>query len=173
MRDARVGDADAIAALGSVAFARTYDGLFDPSIIAAVVAQTYTPGAVRSCIERAVGDGRAHFLVAERDGRVIGYVDYNEVGDEPELHRIYLDPDVIGRGVGSLLLEELHARLPSGATYILMVAAANGRAIRFYSRHGFETVREVDGVGFYRAHMGVQFPPDAGPVPSLVLRRTV
>ena len=65
------------------------------------------------------------------------------------------------------------AGLTPGTTYILMVAAANERAIRFYDRHDFRVVRQVEGTSFYRAHMGVQFPPDATPVPSLVMQRTV
>lgn len=173
VRDATAADADAVAALGASAFARTYDGMFEPSIIAAVVEQTYTPDAVRSCIERAAGDVEAHFLVAELEERVVGYLDFDSRGTEPELHRIYVDPAVIGGGIGTQLLEELHRRLAPAATYILMVAAENLRAVRFYERHGFAVDAEVDGVAFYREHMGVQFAPDASPVPSLVMRQTL
>ena len=173
IREATAADADAVAALGAVAFARTYDGMFEPAVIAAVVDQTYNPHEVRSYIERAAGDPGAHFLVAEAGGRVVGYLDYDTRGAEPELHRIYVEPALIGGGIGALLLEELHRRQPSGSTYILMVAAENERAVRFYERHGFTVDAEVDGVAFYREHMGVQFAPDARPVPSLVLRRAV
>ena len=45
-------------------------------------------------------------------------------------------------------------------------------ARRFYKRHGLVEERRIpDGNVFYRDSMGVEFPPDAEPVPAVVLRR--
>ena len=171
VRDAAAADAAAVAAIGQVAFPRTYGGLFHPAIVAAVVEQTYTREAVERSIRASEADPDAHFLVAERGGEVVGYADYTARPD-PELHRIYVDPAATGGGIGGVLLAELHRRLPPGASYVVMVAAANTGAIRFYERHGFECVAEVDGLAHYREHMSVEFPADLAPVPALILRYT-
>ncbi len=51
-------------------------------------------------------------------------------------------------------MEELHARLPIGSTYILMVLAADTGAIRFYERYGLLRERTVDAVEHYSENMG-------------------
>ncbi len=170
IRDAGPNDADAVSAIGSVAFPQAYDGVLPPAGIKAAVEQTYSVDAVRACIEACSRAERAHFLVAERAGRIVGYLHYDDFGDEPELHRIYVDPATIGGGIGTSLMGELHKRLAPGTSYILMVVAGNEAAIRFYERHGLVVEREVDGVEFYREHMDVSFPPDIESVPCLVLR---
>jgi ribosomal protein S18 acetylase RimI-like enzyme len=171
VRDAIAADAEAVAAIGRVAFPLTHAGILHPLIVDAVVRQTYTAAAVRRCIEACAADPGAHFLVAASKGRILGYLHYDRQGAGPELHRIYIEPQHAGRGFGTSLLAELHRRLPSGATYRLMTAADNAGALRFYQRHGFTIEAEVEGLAYYREHMGVAFPVDAAPVPSLVLIR--
>lgn len=172
VRPATPEDAEAVADIGRVAWPATYATLVPEAIIRDVVEQTYNTEALERAIaanDRSVG---AHFLVAELDGQVIGFLDYSEV-PEPELHRIYVDPAATGGGIGSRLLEALHERLARGSSYVLMVAADNSGAVRFYERHGFVREAEVDGVAYYREHMGVDFPPDTVGVTCLVLRRTI
>ena len=172
VRDAVAGDAAGIAAIGRVAFPELHKGVLDESMIELVVAQTYSLAGLRACIDLCARSDGAHFLVAERAGALVGYLHYDSVGTEPELHRIYVDPDQKRAGIGSALLREHHARLPAGDSYILMVFAANQAAIDFYRRHGLEEERRVDAVAFYREHAGVDFPPDTTPLPALVLRFT-
>lgn len=172
IRDATPADAPAIAAIGTTEFARVHEPLLGPAPTRAVIEQTYSPEAVEDTIVRCAQAGDAHFFVAERDGAVVGYLHYDSFGAEPELHRIYLAEAEIGRGTGSALMNELHARLGEDATYVLMVAVENEGARRFYGRHGLTEERAIpDGNAFYRESMGVAFPPDAEPVPALVLRR--
>ena len=173
IRDATLADADAIASIGTVGFARTHESFMGAAAVRAVIDQTYNVGAVTESIDRCSSADDAHFLVAEDDGRVVGYVHYDCFGSDPELHRIYLDQDEIGRGTGSALIEALHTRLGPDSTYVLMVAIENETARRFYDRHGLVEERRIpDGHEFYRDSMGVDFPPDEPPVPAVVLRRT-
>lgn len=171
VRDAVPADAGAVAAIGRVGFPMVHETLLGPAATAAVVEQTYAEDAVSRAIERCDAAPDAHFLVAERDGRVAGYLHFDSFGDEPELHRIYVDPGQKGLGVGTALIEELHRRIGPEAEYVLMVAAANRDGIRFYQRHGLVEERRVDGTEFYRRHMGVHFPSDAPRVEALVMRR--
>jgi len=170
VRDAEPSDAAAVAAIGRVAVPDTFRDLCHPSVIDSIVAQSYAPQAVRDCIADCRAAADAHFLVAERDGRVVGFLHYDAAGAEPELHRIYLEPALKRQGIGSALMSELHRRLAPGAMYLLMVVADNRPAVAFYQRHGLVEEARVDGPSYMNEHMGVNFPPDTPPVPALVLR---
>ena len=172
VRTATCADAQAIADIGAPGFAQAHERILPQIIIDTVVEQTYSVDALRDCIAGCAADDDALFLVAELDDRVVGYVHYDSAGPEPELHRIYVAPGMPGSGIGTTLLGELHRRLPGGTSYILMVAEENAGAVRFYERHGFTRDATIDGIPFYRQHMGVAFPPDAAPVPALIMRRT-
>ena len=171
IRDATTADASTISAIGRVAFPLVHEPLLGPELTAHLVDETYTESAVRDSIERCGSSPDAHFLVAERDGQVIGYLHYDSFGEEPELHRIYLDPEAKSRGVGSALIRELHDRLGPDASYVLMVAAVNETARRFYERHGLVEERQVDGTSFFAQHMGVALPESPRQVAAIVMRR--
>jgi ribosomal protein S18 acetylase RimI-like enzyme len=169
VRDAVVDDAAVIAVIGADGFSGSYATILAPAVIDAVIEQTYSPVAVADCVQRCVAAPDAQFLVAERDGQVVGFLHFDSEGPTPELHRIYVDPTQTGGGIGKVLLVELHRRLPAAASYILMVLAPNTGAIRFYQRHGLEIERDTDAVSHYRENMGF-VPPDTPPVPALIMR---
>jgi ribosomal-protein-alanine N-acetyltransferase len=83
-------------------------------------------------------------LIAEDDGRMIGFVAAEIGADEPTALIITLDVDPARRrqGVGSQLLAAAHARLVElGAqTAYLHVAVRSVDAQRLYRRHGYSTV---------------------------------
>ena len=172
VRDSRAADAAGIAAIGRVAVPETYRDLCDPIVIRNIVEQSYSLDALRDCIARCRRSPEAHFLVAEMKGRIAGFLHYDSEGDEPELHRIYVEPALKRHGVGSALMDELHRRLARGATYMLMVIAGNLAAVAFYRRHGFVEQARVDGPTYMSEHMSVSFPPGTPPAPALVLRFT-
>jgi len=136
------------------------------------VTQSYALDALRACVTRCGMADDAHFLVAEREGRLVGFLHYDCGATEPELHRIYVEPALKRQGIGSALLRELHRRLPPRSSYVLMVVAANRAAVSFYERHGFVEAERVDGVAYMHEQMGVDFPPGTTPVPALILRFT-
>ena len=171
VRDAAGTDAAAIAAIGGEAMPAQYAGLVDPAAVAAVVSQVYDPSAVTECIDRCRRASEACFLVAERSGPVVGFLHFDSFGPEPELHRLYLEHRQRGVGIGTLLMDELHARLPAEFAYMLLVVAGNDRAVRFYERHGLHVSRLVDGLAYYSERMGVVFPPGTRPVELVLMRR--
>ncbi len=172
IRDAEPADAPGIAAIGKAAVPETYRDLVDPVVLHQIVEQSYSIEALNACIARCRAATHAHFIVAEMDGRVVGFLHYDSDSVEPELHRIYLEPALKRKGIGSALLSQLHERLATGASYILMVIAANAPAVNFYRRHGFVEEAKVDGPTYMSEHMGVTFPNGARPAPALVLRFT-
>jgi len=173
VRDAVAADSAVVASIGRVAVPATYKDLIDDAaVMEAIVEQSYAPDRLRDCVVRCARAVDAHFLVAERDGRIVGFLHYDSEGPEPELHRIYVEPSQKRRGIGSALLQELHRRLASGDSYILMVVAANQPAVAFYERHGFVEAARVDGVAYMRERMDVEFAAGALHVPALILRFT-
>lgn len=75
-------------------------------------------------------------LVAELDGRVVGYVAVT--GNHIE--SLYIMPDAQGHGVGRALLAAAEQRLTGPVT--LRCLTANGRARSLYERCGFVVSRE-------------------------------
>lgn len=86
------------------------------------------------------------WLVAEREGEVLGYAYANHFRPRPAYRycledSIYLHPDAQGQGLGSLLLSELMARCEAaGARQMLAVIgdSQNQGSIGVHRRLGFE-----------------------------------
>lgn len=173
VRDALPRDASAVAAIGKVAVPQTYEEIIsDAAVMDAIVEQSYAVHALRDCIARCARAEDAHFLMAERGGRIVGFLHYDSEGPEPELHRIYVDPAQKRQGIGTALITELHRRLDPNSSYILMVVSANRPAVSFYERHGFVEADRVDGVAYMHERMGVEFAAGTPSVPALILRFT-
>ena len=172
VRDADRADAAGIAAIGKAAVPQTYRDLVDPVVLRNIIDQSYSVEALAACVARCRDAGDAHFIVADLDDRVVGFLHYDCEGPDPELHRIYIDPALKRSGIGSALIQELHRRLAPGESYILMVIAANLPAVSFYERHGFAHEAKVDGPAYMSEHMGVSFPTGTRPAPALIMRFT-
>jgi GNAT superfamily N-acetyltransferase len=99
-------------------------------------------------------------LVAELEGRVVGYVfaslverDWSDLRDAcGKVHDLYVCESARGRGAGRALLEEAVRRLEAAGVprVVLMVAAKNTEAHQFFETAGFrdtmiEMTRERSG----------------------------
>lgn len=81
------------------------------------------------------------FIVAESEGRIVGFV--MGVVSVPAVARVLIlvvDDDHQGQGIGGALLETFTRRFSRGGVdrIRLEVRRSNDDAIRFYERHGFE-----------------------------------
>ncbi|HEX5937279.1 MAG TPA: GNAT family N-acetyltransferase [Actinomycetota bacterium] len=84
-------------------------------------------------------------LVAEEDGRIVGFATFGPSRDEDappgtgEVPAIYLDPGVVGTGVGRALFAEAASGLRNAGftRATLWVLGANERARLFYERAGW------------------------------------
>jgi len=96
------------------------------------------------------------WLVAERDGRVLGYAYANVFRPRPAYRycledSIYLDPQAQGQGVGKLLLAELLARCAArGARQMLAVIgdSANAASVGVHRALGFEHTGLMKSAGW-------------------------
>lgn len=87
--------------------------------------------------------------------QMIGFANYLLEADtrEMKLDKLYLHPDLHGRGLGSLLLEYVSARARQQGCECLVLAVnkRNQKAINAYQRNGFEvrsaTIQDI-GAGY-------------------------
>lgn len=86
-------------------------------------------------------EGDSSGWVAERDGRVVGYLMIT--GDWVD--DLFLAPGETGQGIGAALLDLAKAQRPDGLC--LWVFETNHGARRFYRRHGFIELEATDGSG--------------------------
>lgn len=93
--------------------------------------------------------GNTIFLVAEEEGKIIGYIGMYLSLDEGEITNVAVAVTERQRGVGGLLLTEMkkEAERRSVARIVLEVRVSNDSAVRLYERSGFKNcgVRK----GFY------------------------
>jgi len=144
VRPAEPGDIPALADLAR----RTWTDAFGWSVSDADQAAELETQRSPAYFEEAL---RAYtILVAEQEGRMVGYVQFGDVeiagvdagpGDQ-ELHRLYVDTELHGGGVGRTLMDAAlaHPRLVSAARIYLQVWHRNERAIRLYESLGFGVV---------------------------------
>src|SRR5262249_41459590 len=117
-----------------------------------------TPPGVSEMIARraSVLQQRLPYIVAERDGVVVGYAYASTFRPRPAYRftvedSIYVRHDLIGRGVGAALLAELIARCEAGG-FRQMVAVIgdsdNLASIGLHERFGFVRTALAPSVGF-------------------------
>ena len=89
----------------------------------------------------------ALFLVAERSGKICGYLLSCLPGPSAELVSVAVAPEIRGKGAASALLESLLRRLRRrGAARLHLVVRVNNRAAHaFYEKYGFRRLRTVPG----------------------------
>jgi GNAT superfamily N-acetyltransferase len=147
LRDFSSEDSDEVSRLARMAWDHTYRHIYSESYIAELVGRWYAPAALRRALP-AIQRGEAEFTLAtDVTGRIVGFsqVGRDKSGDF-ELYRIYLHPEIIGRGVGSLLLQrgETFVARVGGNRYHCYAHRLNELGKSFYARKGFVRVPEHD-----------------------------
>lgn len=146
IRRATLADAPFLAALGAETFIATFGAQNTPENLDKHIAKSYGEGIQR----RQLTDPKVTYLIAEQDGRTAGYACVRE-SDAPtcvtgavpiEVLRFYVVHDFHGTGIAQSLMDACaaEARRRGGRTLWLGVWDRNPRAIRFYTKWGFEDV---------------------------------
>jgi ribosomal protein S18 acetylase RimI-like enzyme len=143
---ASLRDAAELVELGARTFRATYESTTDATELEEYVASSFT----LECIETQLRAPASYFFLASEQTRLVGYVHIRVVappacvaGLAPiELSRLYLEPDVQGRGFGAQLMQFAldESRRLDRRTIWLGVYDENTRARDFYRRWGFEDV---------------------------------
>jgi ribosomal-protein-alanine N-acetyltransferase len=103
----------------------------------AAFSDPWSAGQLRDCLAAGF-----EFLVAERDGVVVGYVIAIRAADEAEILNLCVASTARRAGTGSALVRAIIGRLAAlGARHVyLEVRSSNAAARRLYEREGFEPV---------------------------------
>lgn len=144
IRRATTHDADAIARVHARSWPFAYAGLLPDEVIAQVV-DGRARRASRLAELMADPSSPQRVWVATHEGAVVGMAIWGPSHDEDatdqtaDVEAIYLDPDVVGQGIGRRLFERLVADVRSqGFTdATLWVLDSNRRARRFYEAAGW------------------------------------
>lgn len=145
IREATIYDAGTIADLSRKTFYDTFAPYNTEEDMIIFLSRQFT----RDALMAEVGMHGNTFLLAYKDGELAGYVKLRESKGPPELKgmtsleiaRIYVVKEMLGAGVGEQLMKTCIdiARNRSKQTIWLAVWEKNERAVRFYTRWGFET----------------------------------
>jgi putative acetyltransferase len=133
IRPATENDAAALSRIHFEAVHRTAAPFYPAEVIDT---WSHHPDEARAEQFRQAISGKAElFLVAERDGEVVGFGSI--VPSAAELRAVYVHPDAGRAGIGAALLERLEQwAIEQGVSALRMDASVNAEA--FYARHGYE-----------------------------------
>ena len=84
----------------------------------------------------------SHWIVAEEDGVVLGYVGSQSVIDEADMMNVAVHPDYRRKGIAEALVNTLVERLQKMGSHCLTleVRASNVTAITLYEKLGFSEI---------------------------------
>lgn len=122
-------------------WADTYAGIIPEDVRKEFVERVYSDEVLAWRGERGV------FLVAEANGGIVGFADFNRPFDDDRivsLAAIYVLPEEQKRGAGSELLLEGIRRSPDARRLVVRFEVANRAARCFYEKHGFEKAGEFE-----------------------------
>ncbi|MFI3318391.1 MAG: dihydrofolate reductase [Rikenellaceae bacterium] len=131
--------------LAATAFPATYGHILGQEQLDFMMDWMYSTSAIIKQMESTF----SYFLTCV-DGQIVGYVaiEYH-ADDKYELQRLYLLPEMQGRGIGRKMIKFVFDHVRSIASspvkVDLRVNRNNHTAIEFYKRNGMEIEREDDG----------------------------
>ena len=150
IRRAEFGDAELVTDFGRHTFETAFGSKNVPADMHDYLEKSFSLTQIKTELK----DPNSLFLLAFKDGNLIAYSklvlnkghDCVKGKDPVELQRIYVEPHVIGQGIGSRILEASfqEARRAGQITIWLGVWEENARAILFYERQGFSKVCAQD-----------------------------
>lgn len=144
LRQATAEDALLISRIIACSWRGAYREIIDPLYLARLPDEYWLP-SMRAWLD----SGRLYGCIAEQDSLPVGCIIYGRGRDENhadwgEIVSLYLLPEVMGKGIGGILLSEALSALQEDGYHrvYLWAIQGNARAERFYQRHGFVMTEE-------------------------------
>ena len=144
IRTASERDLPAVQTLLGICWHATYDPIYGAERVTAITAEWHSMPSLKQRLAKPYSE----FIVAEGPVGLAGMA-YASQSDPAfvMLHQLYILPQAQGRGLGAEMLGEIVAAFADAKAMRLEVEAANEKAVRFYSRHGFETISRTENCG--------------------------
>jgi GNAT superfamily N-acetyltransferase len=142
IRSATPEDAHTVAEVHVRSWQHAYRGLLPEAYLDGLSVEERAQRRLEAMAQAAPNAG---MLVAEVDGTIVGFASFCSSRDDDaeedvgEVPAIYLDPEVVGRGIGRRLFEAVADELRRAGfrRATLWVLEANDRARRFYEKAGW------------------------------------
>jgi len=133
----------AIAELAGVIWRACYPGIISHAQIDYMLARMYALDTLREEIQ----SQEIHYRLLLADSKPAGFASYGPASESGvmKLHKLYLLPELHGRGLGSYLLQQVEREVRAAGAHrlILAVNKRNARAIAAYRRNGFVIAESV------------------------------
>jgi ribosomal protein S18 acetylase RimI-like enzyme len=159
VRRATQSDVETIARIAAAGWRHTYRRLISPEAIEDTLGRWYST----STMLRRLSGPPLH--VAERAGKVIGYVQHGPVGDSiHEVYALYVEPSMLGRGLGWALWQQVQRDAGDGgkSAIELWVLQGNRLGIDWYNRQSGYVTRQREIELADGAHTELRYRFDLG-----------
>jgi ribosomal protein S18 acetylase RimI-like enzyme len=161
VRSASPADLQKVSDLLGRSWHATYDALYGADKVAELTVSWHGVPALKERLARPDSE----FVVAD-DGRSIGGMAYaamdKDEADVVNLHQLYVEPDLLGQGIGRDLFAEVETCFPAAKRMRLEVEPQNERAMRFYAGLGFHEVGWTKNCG-----------ADQSGIPAMIMEKTL
>jgi ribosomal protein S18 acetylase RimI-like enzyme len=140
-RHATNEDVSALGQLAEKAWLATYPGIISAAQINYMLSKMYNPAT----IDKQITEGTIKWLIGEDNNRWVGYASFGPHPSDKEayrLHKLYLDPELKGKGYGKAFLDEVVSRLPEGIQKLELNVNKLNPALAFYKKMNFTVLRE-------------------------------
>lgn len=151
LRKAKEEDIEVIQDIANSTWYNTYADYLSAEQIEYMLDKMYNKGILLSQFQ----EGHV-FLMAQEDDKDMGYAGFSILDTEArsyKLHKLYVLPEMHGKGVGKLLVNEVVNQVRSlGGRSIELNVNRNNKAANFYKSAGFEIKEKVDldiGEGYF------------------------
>jgi ribosomal protein S18 acetylase RimI-like enzyme len=142
-----------IQSLANITWAVTYKEIISNEQKEFMLDKMYSTESLQSQIQQQ----NHQFVIAVVDTNSAGFASYSITQSTTEsigkLHKIYVDPNQQGKGIGKSILQFILKDISSkGATYLELNVNRQNMAIGFYQKLGFAIIAEEDipiGNGFF------------------------
>lgn len=119
----------------------TYKGLVDDEQINFMLGEIYQTDV----LIQQLNDPTQHFIVLEEDQRVIGYAHLIEQVNKVKLSKLYIFPELKGKGYGNMLMQATEDEVAGLGYNIIELCVNRGNPTQtFYEKLGYQTIESID-----------------------------
>lgn len=149
-----------IGGLAELIWPQTYMEYISEAQLRFMLDQMYNQGELLSQLRKGYT-----FLIAEENGKDVGFACSSVIDPENhgyKLHKLYVLPEMHGKGVGKILINEVvNLAVRHGGKTLQLNVNRNNKAKDFYEKIGFKIKKTVDlhvGNGFYMNDYVMELP---------------